>query len=478
MGVAILALRPDALRGRNLVPGLLAVAVGLGIVWLHYADLIPVMADTVYPGRRVSDGGGIELLQVVAHAFPYLLTNLFDPLPELWGTNACEVAVVGSFLPLALATFGDHRALAGWARAHWRALAIWGLGLAVMAAWMLAPVPGRYAPLLNMIPPNRMLWGFGLLSALGLIRLVAVAPFVLTWLRTTLFLGGVVAAWFVSKVVISDTPPELDRFDLLVAFPLIGLLVLRWRWPALLPPRRLVLLALAVTAAGTFGQFNPVQSARPIFERRPSAFLDALEDYAAAHPRGWVVVDGHFGAILNGAGLPAINHVLLQPQLDFFRAAYPDMAPDAFDQTFNRYAHVMLEPQAEPSVRQLDLVAIPPDPFGIPLPIRTLDAPPAGVAGGKVTALRTGERTWRVTLSGEGPWRGVRPDHALGLAMAPGVGRIVSASAYRLARPDLVESRKDRLAFAAGYGARIDVELAEMAAKFPTGAIAAVPLGD
>jgi len=75
---------------------------------------------------------------------------------------------------------------------------------------------------------------------------------------------------------------------------------------------------------------------------------------AAADPQGFVV-----GAILNGLGVPAINHVLLMPQLDFFRPFFPELAVDRFNQIFNRYAHIVVGDVPAPIVPRPDVVIVP-----------------------------------------------------------------------------------------------------------------------
>ena len=284
LAVLIAAFQPSALRPERLLPGLAAAAVGAGLAWLHFADLIPVMAQTVYPGQRTSGGGGVALLQLAAHAFPSLVTMRTEPLP-LWPTNACEIAVVGTFLPVAMACFCDLGAIGRWLRDHPAAAATWLGGLAVMALWMLAPWPASLAPGLNLITPGRMLWGFGLLLLLGLAVLGGVASWRVTPVRLAAFTALVAGGWAVSKLGLSRQPLALGRFDVII-LPIAGLLLAARRLaPGRLPPRRLVVAAVLLTAAVTFGRFNPVQPAAPIFDRRPSVVVEAFKAYAAANPQ-------------------------------------------------------------------------------------------------------------------------------------------------------------------------------------------------
>lgn len=469
LGVLIVAFRPDAVRPGRIVVAMAGVAAGAGLAWAHFADLIPVMAATVYPGQRLSDGGGVQPLQLLAHVFPSLVAAGYEPLP-LWQTNGCEIAVVGAYLPLAMAAFCDRRDLLAWLRGHSWAAYLWLGVLALMATWMLLPIPARFAPVLNLVPPPRMLWGFGLLLLLGPAVVGGQVRWIITAPRLAAFAAVVVAAWAVSKLGLSRTPLALGVFDIAILAILAGLLLVARFAPNVLPPRKLALTAVVLAAAATFGQFNPVQPVTQIFRPRHSEPVDALSAYAAANPLGWAVEDRHYGAILNGAGVPAINHVLLQPQLAFFRRAYPDMDPAAFDHVFNRYAHVMPAMRWAPAVIRADLIAVPPDPFAIPLPVR-LDPGAAKAAPGgateQVQTVRLGPQRWGVTLEGWGRWSGVEPGQSLRVAFAEGQpGRIVRATAVRLARPDIVAATQDRSAFAAGFGARLEIEGGPDARRF------------
>lgn len=473
-GFLILAFRPQALAPGRLIPGLVAAAAGAGVAWLHYSDLIPVMAATVYPGQRSANGGGVPALWLVAQAFPYLATQRYEPLTR-WATNACEIGVVGSFLPLAVLTFCDHRKLVAWVRGHRWATAVWLLGMALMAAWMVLPVPGRHLPLINLVPPNRLLWGMGLLFLLGIGVVANAVPWRDSPARRGAFIAAVVAAWLVSKLALGREPLAFNGFDYAVVLILLVLCFARRQAPTALPPRRTVMLAVVATAFATFGQFNPVQSARPIFEQRPSPVLDALRSYAAANPRGWAVAPGMYGATINGAGVPAINHTLMRPQLAVFRPAYPDLAPAVFNETFNRYAHAVPSVRWAPSTPQADVMLIAPDPFAIPLPVEVGAAPAAAAPEGVVDefeAVRLGPRRWGIAAGGWANWSAVRAGQQLRVTLAdPALGRIVRASAYRLSRPGMVVARNDPTAFAAGFGARLEIETATRLATFPKSAL-------
>ncbi len=475
LGLLVAAFRPDALRPAHLAPGVIGAAAGLGVAWLHYADLIPVMAATVYPGQRLVEGAGVQPLQVLAHLLPYLVTRADHEPLGLWVSNACEIGVVGSLLPLAVLAFCDHRALGRWVAENKVATGVWLGGLVLLAAWVMTPLSGRAFPLLNVATPPRMLWGLGLLLILGLARIAGAVPRRVTWRRAAVFAGVSAGAWAVSKLLLSTTPIEAGWFDLVAVPILIALMLARRAAPAALPARRLVLIALTATAFLTFGQFNPVQPARPIFESHRNLVLDAMRAYSAANPHGMVVVPTAYGAIINGAGIPALNHTLLRPQLAFFRRAYPDMPAEAFEGVFNRYANLRPTVQAGPTAPQLDVIALPPDPFAIPLAVAiggtAASGPTLQGAVDEIETERLGPRRWAVNLTGWAAWKGVAEGQRLRIDMTPEVGRIVAARGSRLARPEVVFSLNDPAAFAAGFGVRLEIETVEELGKAPVKAL-------
>jgi hypothetical protein len=124
-----------------------------------------------------------------------------------------------------------------------------------------------------------------------------------------------------------------------------------------------------VTGAGTFGTFNPLQPAQPIFDIPETAFLTKVRNAAEQNPNGWAVVPGMYGALLNGAGISAINHTLTTPQVQFFRKVFPSIPESKIDATFNRYAHIIPSNSVvEPRSPSPDVVLVPVEPFLDPIP--------------------------------------------------------------------------------------------------------------
>lgn len=466
--VLILAFHPQTLRPVVLLPSLAAVALSAGLIWLYFGPIVQVMEATVYPGSRIATGGGEPWIILISHVFPYMAAIQFQSLlPSPY--NECEISTVSSFLPLMAMIFVDHRALANYVRQHRWPVMILVTGLGMMLAWMALPVPAEIGRLLlwHVVPAHRMLWGFGLLLTLAIGVILGGVPWRISTKRALLFVALVLAGWLFSKSVLTlpDRPLLTSWFDLAVLLPLAVLAAAAWWSPQMVnvPGRpRLLLGSVAVlTSIATFGTFNPIQSAKPIFDVPESPQLAAMRELAAAHPRGWLAMEGHYGAVLNGLGIGAINHVLLMPQLGFFRAYFPDLDSQTFDTVFNRYSHVSLALEPEARTVRADLIQLPLSRFSVPLSIsfdqyrpnqRTEALPAKGYIDSFVTTNLGGGR-WRVILRGWAPLAGIDQRQSLHVSFKdktfPGV--IEQAWAMRVARPDVATSLGDPALNLAGF---------------------------
>jgi hypothetical protein len=186
---------------------------------------------------------------------------------------------------------------------------------------------------------------------------------------------GVLAAWLVSEQVLApaDRVPHHDEFLLLA--PLGIVLALRAKLGRGLPAALAGCAALANLAA--FAGFNPIQSAVPIFERPATSVSERLDNLASAHPRGWLVIDGAYGAWLNGWGYRSVTHALLSPHTSFFRPFFRELPAARFEHVFNRTLMVNLTPAPHPFLSGDDLLWLPLeafDPPRIPVTIEPLRA--------------------------------------------------------------------------------------------------------
>jgi hypothetical protein len=385
--ILLVAYRRDTLSLGNVAAGVVA-AVCLGLAfYMYFGDLVTLMSGTAYPGNRLSHGGGFSGSRLLAHFLPFFTVSNFTPL--LAHSNACEVSVVATLLPLTIIFFADRKSLANHCRENRTALLFVAVGLALMFAWMVFPIPPGFGRIFlwDRVPPGRMAWGFGLLLTLALVIVASGTAFRLSPMRFTLFAIAVTAAWLVSKIgfteiwskALPDAWAALRRswFDWAALIPFGIASVIYAYFPSAKKHTREVLLSAAmVTGAGTFGTFNPLQPAQPIFDIPETAFLTKVRKAAEQNPNGWAVIPRMYGALLNGAGISAINQTLTTPQVQFFRKVFPSIPEDKIDAIFNRYAHIIPSNSvAEPRSSQPDVVLVPIKPFLGPI------LAPTGTAG-------------------------------------------------------------------------------------------------
>ena len=160
--------------------------------------------------------------------------------------------------------------------------------------------------------------------------------------------------------------------------------------------RALLVACLAVNIAG-FGWINPLQSAKPIFAKIDTPVMKAFRDIQGRDPRHWLVASGMPGATLNGLGFRSVGHVLIAPQLAFFRPYFPELDEAKFNRIFNRYARIELGPADEPYVAANDAIVVPIARFFSPTTSAEMTpeirwqrtAPASSEPGGYVDKLRT-----------------------------------------------------------------------------------------
>jgi len=498
--ILLVAFRPDSLDWRRVALAVLVACGAMATVWAYYGDVAAVMRDTIYPGRREFSGGGMPWLMAVAHLFPYLNLLQFDSLiPD---ANPCEVGVVSSFLPLSLLVFADHRALGRWIAHHPRAAIVPALGLGLTLCWMMLPVPVELGRLLlwNIIPPTRLLWGAGLILTLGLAVIGSQVPWRINAPRVGVFCALVLAAWLFSKIVVAGVMfPRPDRavplmlaraiFDWIIIVPVLGLLLVRTcaRVPASANARGPLLAVVAATGLFTFGGFNPLQSAGPIFADHDTPYVRALRMLADAPPHRMAVVEGPVGGMINGLGISALNTVLWKPQVAFFAARLPEMAPDDLRFAFNRYAQIVPTATPDVSVPRMDAVFVPIQRFGTGLPVEiAAECRPAGGAAGDLAeggvmdamaATQTAAGRVRVVIRGWAVLENWSAGQRLAVCLQPGQPapmRILAASAVRVPRLDVATYFKDDALALSGFLLELNIAADPPAQAFPLTALALV----
>lgn len=364
MAVLVLAFRRDAITLPRLVDAAVAGALALAVFVGYFHDIIPIVRDTVYPGQRQSAGGGVGLTSLFAHVFPNLMTYRFAPLPMFKASNECEIAVLGSLLPLFTLVLADGARLREWARAHRGTVLTLAAGALLIACWIFLPVPVAVGKLtgLSMVPPARALLALGLLLNIGCAMILLRCGVRLErgrlLLLAALLVAGSLAKFLFGEGQFSRLHSAADALPYLC----LAALAIAARRPKL--SAHAVSLVLGTAALANLlgnGLFNPVQPAGPIFAMDRAAVLQSMQARGAHdNAEGVLVAPGGFGGLLPGVGIPAVNHVLYLPQLDYFRRYFPAMQDETFNFTFNRYHHITVATESDaPRLLQGDLVEVP-----------------------------------------------------------------------------------------------------------------------
>ncbi len=201
--------------------------------------------------------------------------------------------------------------------------------------------------------------GFILLGIAALI--LKRLEFVVSAKRLILFASCSITAVIFSAVFYNFYDPIAVLEGVIILYPML-LLILFHYCIYEIDKKYFTAALLAVVVSSNiivFGRFNPLQSAKPIFNVPQTAFVKNLWDEKNFNQEGFFVRKELLGSVANGLGLPSIDHVLYAPQLKFFRCYFPKMPEEQFNHVFNRYLHVRLEEVSEPKNIQLDVSAVP-----------------------------------------------------------------------------------------------------------------------
>ncbi len=380
-GLGILAFRPEAVSWRSLAIVGAAAAVAAVLTGLYLEDALPRLFACHNHGGRQLRGGGVPLVSWLSQFFPFVSLDGFETRFKS-PPNVCAGSTLGSYaliLSLCLLElrgtrrhFSENRTEAS---AYLRATLVLLLPFTWISIWMLVRMPALVGmPFLwHLFPNPRLFFASGLLLWLFTLATLRYCRF--SWNSTRLLAFALIVAgeWVVSEIALAGR--ELRLTDLTLLLPLVLGVLPRPQSPQI-ATRVLVVAALVNIVA--FAPFNPVQSAKSIFERGESAHTRELTRMAEDHPRGWVVSGGpkHFGSVLNGWGFASINHTLILPEVDFFREFFPELDEEELDQIFSRYGAVQLAARAPGDISKIlekpialrTAFLVPPSAFNDPNP--------------------------------------------------------------------------------------------------------------
>jgi hypothetical protein len=438
--VLIAILQPSLFRSRG---DLAAIAIGglftASMLYVYYQDIIPVMRNTWYPAKRVGLPGTVPMAAWLSQIFPFLSFSLRD-YRYFVGDNICEIASVGSFLPVLTVCL-----VSGINRKLRNALIVLGVAIALITVWQVTPAPlwiGHFL-LWDHAAAGRLLFISGFLLTFGCL---------LVWRDKLLSPDPVRIAWFLLAGPILSLALKMTLFHLTVADCLydiaLSVLAIMAGAVACLSPvsTRLPLLLGAITLIniGGFGRFNPIQSAEPVFNVPETDIFVRLREREASTPGHCLVIPNYFGATLNGMGFRSVGHVLQAPSLAVFRKYFPKMDATRFDFVFNRYSNIHVTNDPFPRATENFVINVPGEAFEQPRNIRTVivDAGsrkdcslPRDGAFDRVEAQRE-----LLIVEGWAPWKGEESNQELHVFSAR---KLRTGKLMTLTRPDIAESKLD-----------------------------------
>lgn len=414
--VLLLAFEPGLFKWRSMSLIVLAAIAAAGTVGIYLWDYLQATATTIYPGqRRVSGGGSLLAPYWMASILPTINLGRGCGLPG-YDPSVCEMGTFGMHYWLLAVVFLD---ISRW-RNIWtsvtrrRAVLIVAFSLVMVMAWMILPLPAWAGSLFlwDRVPTERMQYAFGLLCTVLLFLLVAFLGLRFSWPRLIGFSSAVLLLWWVLKYRAGYSRYE----DLVVIACLLPAFMLARCKPG--SEHATLAIISMLTGVLSFGGFNPLQPAWPIFNRPPNEMTKALDSLAASNG-GTLAIEGLPSAVANGLGYRSLSHVTVVPQLSFWRMQYPDMAETAFNSVFNRFSHIVASESDAPRLLVDHAIAIPVEKFqqaGMPawhvaMPEKTY--PTAGHIDSVV--IDNG----RLVISGWAPWSGPVEGRALEVATFP-----------------------------------------------------------
>lgn len=317
-----------------------ASVIACGISFWHLKDWVAGLARTDLAHRSVS-GGSVTASTMASYLYPPFAHKRFEALIP---PNACEVSSVGSLILVGAILYCTPSLIR-----HVRSLWCLSVFSAVLLCWMVLPIPSIVgkALLLDKTFPVRLSFAFGLPLFILALRAFDQSPFVPKSSRL-IALAGFFAAAIAAKCWLFGYPLPGIKSEAAIAVAACVLvaavhLASRHYEGVRRHGHVFLLAAFVVPSAAYFIGFNPIQSTRPMFVKPQTTVTENLDRLQAANPKGWLVVNGFQGGVLNGQGYRSVTHTLYNPQPSFFADIVRDMTPEEFDDTFNRWGYIVVE---------------------------------------------------------------------------------------------------------------------------------------
>jgi hypothetical protein len=309
------------------------------LLYKFYIDsksTIQAITNTVYPGKRTSFGGGLNLHRLFSGFFSNFFTKE-GTVPPIW-SNICEASTFIMFYPLTIVFF-IYRVVQK-KKLDWIVILL-SVYAILLTLFVLFPVPELLAKmtLFNLVTPNRALLTLGITSIiLSILTLNEIEKERIKIPHLFKILLSVVVLLFLIWV---GYKMKLDSVQ--IRYRTIGLISIFFAFVVLLFTTKLrkvsyLLLAAAVIIPNAF--VNPVTyGLQPIFNKEIARAIKELD----LDEKQKVAVFGNFvfANYYKSQGLTVFNGTKYTPDLEAMRLLDPD-GKNAF--IYNRYATITLLP--------------------------------------------------------------------------------------------------------------------------------------
>lgn len=454
VGMVLLYGKEKQLFGFNRQLGLLLLGTiaSAATAGLYLWDYLQLTSQTLYPGNRHVSGGAVTWDFFVSWFFPAI--NFTKNYESLIGRNICEIGTVGSYYFLLGLAFLNYKNIPFiWADSTKKHLILSLLiGLILMSLWLFVPLPSWFGmPLLwDNVQPERMQYAYGVLLFSFFCIVLHHVGLVCSWPRFIgLLLFCSLGYFFYPSSIQAGFFHGVSLIALVVA--VIGLWLISKKYAGSL---HLGIATLACVSGGfIFIQFNPLQSAWPIFNLGPNEATKKF-DAMVSYNQGVLAVIGLPGAIGNGLGYKSLGHVTAVPQMKFWRDIFPELSEDQLNQVFNRYAHILPSEIPMPTVIHLDAVSVPVNSLNKSIPVKYIDTVHVPIPLGGYVDRVSVEGTYYI-VDGWAPWFGPMGSRQLELMIQPVKGQALALSVNR---PDLPVATGGLIRSMNGFRLRIPID--------------------
>ncbi|TAH36653.1 hypothetical protein EYC59_00560 [Candidatus Saccharibacteria bacterium] len=328
-----------------LTAGLAAVVAGATtLLFIHTRqDVIHTIQNTVYPGNRLTISGGYDAYHLFSGNYTFLsqfygkIKNYTPMNPGMW--NQSELSNFIYLMPFLVlpACALLYRNFRRKSKIEWPILLTMAC-LVLFCAWLFVPhldLVGKLT-LLERVPTNRLLIGFGLLNIVFLalfIQLYSATKYMFKKWVIYLFSAAVLAVEIIIGLHNHHAYPAYISTSMLLLFslpiPFIVCLLLFKKFKVAL------IVLFGFSFISTFA-VNPVYHGTAVLSKNP--LVQEVREVGKQTDARWIVENGFLENFAAISGEPSLTGVYTYPQLGIWQ----QLDHSKQEGLYNRYAHVTI----------------------------------------------------------------------------------------------------------------------------------------